>query len=199
MKRDWVVWAGCVLLFLSGGVFFNLFPNGPSLIGWFNDNQGVAAWVQAVFSIVAIIAAASFPVLHEKARERRERRDVLVTLKSLALPLKDHLEKMQRAFELPSFRGRWVSGEGPKELLVMKQTLLEIPASMFVGFELSLLAEIRLAHSEALDVSNYLIDPGGVVRRGGSPGLMYQNSCKRCVTSLNRVVETIDGLRKACL
>ena len=42
-----------------------------NLLGFTEAHQGMAAWVQAVFSVLAIVFAAFVPWLHELSRERR--------------------------------------------------------------------------------------------------------------------------------
>lgn len=193
MNRDPVIWAGCVLLFLSGGALFYLVPNGPPLATWFNNNQGLAAWVQAIFSIFAIVAAGYLPIWHEVVRERKQRRSVRASLHFFALPLKEHLEKMKKALERADWVARWSCSDGPRELKVMGQALNEMPASMMVGFELNFLSDIRLAHIRAVEIDSLLraSDEGFLKMMSGD--VTYLDDCKRMISNLDRVIETLDG------
>ena len=193
MKKDPVIWVGCVLLFLSGGVLFYLVPNGPPLVTWFNNNQGLAAWVQAIFSVFAIIAAGYLPIWHELVRERKQRRNVRANLHFFALPLRKHLEQMKKALAESDWVARWSDSDGPRELKVMGQALNEIPASMMVGFEINLLADIRLAHIHAIEIDKLFLASDADFSSMMSGDVSYFDDCRRMISSLDLVIETLDS------
>lgn len=192
MKKDWVVWVGCVCLFLAGGVFFKLFSCTSSGFEYLNHNQGLAAWVQAVFSVIAILAAAYFPVAHEKARERRQRKDVHDTLLFIARPLREHLQRMKTCLDEHSWAPRWIMGDGPKELAIMGQSLKEIPASLMVGFELTLLASIRLAYSQAVEADALLHQFLGDRQQKFEDEIEHSEICGKMISELDRVIHALE-------
>ena len=120
---------------------------------WIEHHPGLASWVQAVFSIIAIGAAACFPYFHERAKEKRATK---ATLKSL-IYLASELVGMQRRLlsALLDQRGYvvWGLGRGPADLKLLGGLVEEIQASMHVGFHLAYLSELRAGFGHALNLS----------------------------------------------
>ncbi|MBM3106146.1 hypothetical protein IIE18_13475 [Pseudomonas sp. V1] len=196
MRKDWVVWGGCVCLFGAGIVFSKVLPDGGlwELGKVAKESEAMAAWVQAIFSVIAIMAAGAFPVLHERAKERRQRADIRLSLTYIAGPLKRYLEQMERALEDPAWISRWVYSGGPEQLNVLGQILSEMPAGSMVGFELSLLADLRLAHARAVQVDRVLQDPGSDVISIMNNNVDASDSCKQAISDLGLAIETLEGL-----
>lgn len=194
MKKDGVVWVGCVCLFGAGMVFSKLLPDsGIWEIGRLaRENEAMAAWVQAVFSVIAIVAAAMFPTLHERSKERRQRADIRVSLSYIAGPLKSYLEQMEKALEDPTWISRWVNSGGPEQLRVLGQILSEMPAGSMVGFELSLLADLRLTHARAADVDKNLREPAENMFKILSDHADAELSCKQAISDVKLVIETLE-------
>lgn len=77
LKKDWVVWGGCLGLFCAGAVFSNLFPPSTwsiwsGALTWINSNPNLAAWVQA-FGAIAAIGIAIWVPYRQRAQEAKER------------------------------------------------------------------------------------------------------------------------------
>ncbi len=196
MKRDRVVWGGCVCLFGAGVVFSKLLPDGG--IWEFGKaamaNEAMPAWIQAIFSVVAIVAAGIFPALHERAKEQRQRSNIRVTLSYIAGPLKRHLEQMERALHDQTFIARWIYSGGPEQLGVLGQILNEMPVGSMVGFELSLLADLRLAHARAVGVDKVLHEPASDVINMLNNEAEATDSCRQAISDLRLAIETLEGL-----
>lgn len=114
-----------------------------SMLVWIEHHPGLASWVQAVGSILAIFAAGWFPFAHEQAKERRLRVNTLKSLLHLSVQLRDLQVRIMKSLSDEGLSGRWLNGEGSKELLLTSQLISEIPASMLVGFEMTYLSDMR--------------------------------------------------------
>lgn len=84
LKKDWVVWSGCLGLFCAGAVFSNLFPPSTRSIWsgaftWINSNPNLAAWVQA-FGAIAAIGIAIWVPYRQRAQEAKERANTKVEI-----------------------------------------------------------------------------------------------------------------------
>jgi hypothetical protein len=176
-------------------VFSKLLPDGGiwELGRLAKNNEAMAAWVQAIFSVIAIVAAAMFPAHHERSKERRQRADIRVSLTYIAGPLKRYLEQMERALEDPTWISRWVYSGGPEQLRVLGQILSEMPAGSMVGFELSLLADLRVAHARAADVDKILREPATELLNKLTNNADAKLSCKQAISDLELAIETLEG------
>lgn len=135
---------------------------------WIEHHPGLASWVQAVFSIIAIGAAACFPYIHERAKEKRATKATLTSLIYLASELVGMQRRLLSA--LLDQRGYvvWGQGRGPADLKLLGVLVSEIQASMHVGFHLAYLSELRAGFAHALDLSGQM-----VVRNFGELGSQY--------------------------
>jgi hypothetical protein len=110
---------------------------------WIESHPGLASWVQAIGSIFAIAAAGWFPFAHERAKEKRLRKNTLNSLLYLSVSLRDLQLKIMESLSNDGRNLRWLNGDGPGELEQTSQLISEIPASMLVGFEITCLADMR--------------------------------------------------------
>lgn len=127
-----------------------------SISFWIEHHPGMASWVQAVGSILAILAAGWFPFAHERAREKRQRASVLKSLLHLSKSLTDLQIRLLKSLSSDEWSERWVNGDGSRELSLIGQLISEIPASMLVGFEMSYLADLRFCAESANDADKML-------------------------------------------
>ncbi|MGZ9667517.1 hypothetical protein ACXX9E_15725 [Pseudomonas sp. GNP014] len=161
---------------------------------WIEHHPGLASWVQAFGSIGAIIAAGYFPIAHEKARERRDRRNVLKTLIYLAEPLESHLQKLSKSLLETDYQKRWIASDGPKELRIIGNALMELPASMVVAFEVTLLTDLRLAHECAAEIDTYLHETKSAAQVIRMENLEYYNVCENSVSRVQAIKKALLGM-----
>lgn len=178
---------GLAVLFVAGLVMTSV---SLSSIEW-------ASWVQAVGSVAAICAAAYFPIAHEVRREKRERREVLRTLSYFAESLNRYITRISNALIEPDLHSRWLISDDSRRLGILGQALNEIPASMVVGIELSLLTDLKYAYGYVAEMDEFLkvTLPGSV--HGFAESLRYFEICQACLTDIDLVKDTVDGLALA--
>lgn len=140
----------CVLLFIV--YFIALAVRSLDLNG-----GDVASWVQAIGSILAIVAAGLFPVVHERSKEKRVRKNTLSSLLYLSVSLRDLQVRIMGALGNDGWNLRWLNGDGPMELIQVSQLISEIPASMLVGFEITCLADMRSCAGFAQSMHEILV------------------------------------------
>ncbi|NWB63671.1 hypothetical protein [Pseudomonas sp. F1002] len=164
---------------------------------WIEAHPGLAAWLQAVFSVLAICAAGYFPIAHEERRARRERCDVLRGLGYFSSTLHGYFIQLSRATLEPDQHRRWLFSDNSRRLNVLGQALNEIPASMVVGFELALLTDLKHACLHAIDIDSFLKSrtPGNI--RDLVDDFRYSDICRACLVDIQLVQETVDGLMAA--
>jgi hypothetical protein len=164
---------------------------------WIEHHPGLASWVQALGSIGAIIAAGYFPIAHENAREKRDRRNVLLTLSYLADPLEKIMQQLSQALLETDYQNRWLASDGSRQLNILGTALAEIPASMVVAFEVTLLTDLKFACECAIEADQYLkVSTPGAIRQ--IPGnINHYNACRNCVDRIQLVQNTLSGLIKA--
>ncbi|WP_122670036.1 hypothetical protein [Pseudomonas viridiflava] len=187
LKTLWI----CVVIC---GVFFLAFVG--LILALKGATSEMAAWVQAIFSVVAIGAAGWFPIAHEERKEKRQRRNVLRTLGFLSDPIEKLLILQKAALLKIDAHHRWLNCESSRELLLFSRALNEIPSSMVVGIELSLLTDLRSAYEYAADIDAVLkvSAPGNLSALGVN--MKYYAACERSIESILLVKETIEGLKK---
>lgn len=111
---------------------------------WIESHPGLASWVQAIGSILAIGAAGLFPFFHERAKENRLRRNTLKSLLHLSVSLRDLQLRIKGSLANDGRNLSWLKGDGPAELDQIGQLISELPASLFVGFEMACLSDMRI-------------------------------------------------------
>lgn len=156
-----------------------------------------ASWVQAVGSIAAICAAAYFPIAHEVRREKRERREVLRTLSYFAESLNGYIGRISKALLETDLHSRWLVSDDSRRLGILGQALNEIPASMVVGIELSLLTDLKYAYEYVAEMDGFLkiTTPGAIHTLAAN--FRYSEICQSCLNDIDLVKETVDGLALA--
>ncbi|PWK42262.1 hypothetical protein [Pseudomonas sp. OV226] len=164
---------------------------------WIEHHPGLASWVQAFGSIGAIIAAGYFPIAHEKVREKRDRRNILRTLSYLADPLEKIMQQLSQALLETDYQNRWLASDGSRQLSVLGKALTEIPASMVVAFEVTLLTDLKFACECAIEADQYLkvSNPGAI--RQLPENIDHYNACRNCIERLQLVKNTLSGLIEA--
>lgn len=74
----------------------------------------------------------------------------------------------------------------------MGQSLKEIPASLMVGFELTLLASIRLAYSQAVEADALLHDFLGDRQQKFEDELDHSQLCEKMISELDRFINALE-------
>ena len=110
---------------------------------WIESHPGLASWVQAIGSIAAIAAAGFFPFIHERAKEKQTRRNTLTSLLHMANRLENLLVMEGNALGDEIGHEMWRTLNRTQELKLVSQLVDELPASMFIGFEMTYLSELR--------------------------------------------------------
>ncbi|NWE75147.1 hypothetical protein [Pseudomonas yamanorum] len=164
---------------------------------WIESHPGLASWVQAFGSIAAIIAAGYFPIAHEKAREGRDRRNILRTLLYLAEPLENYLDKLSKALLETSYHNRWLFSDYSKKLHVIGKAIDELPASIFVAFEVTLLTDLKFSYQCAVEADRYLqqVSPSDVGALENK--LRYRDMCETSISTVQSIREALRGLIEA--
>jgi hypothetical protein len=103
------------------------------------------AWVQAVGSIAAIIAAWLIPYQHEQMRVRKQKEDLLASVGWLAFRVKnsfDHMEDVIGRSE-PGARDRWLFLSQPISWIIHRDAAREFPLAGFTSDEIAFLLSLR--------------------------------------------------------
>lgn len=124
---------------------------------WIESHPGLASWVQAIGSILAIGAAGLFPFVHEQAKEKRQRRNTRKSLLHLSVSLRDLQLRIKESLANDGRNLRWLKGDGPAELEQIRQLISELPASLFVGFEMACLSDMRICAGFAQEMHSILV------------------------------------------
>lgn len=148
----WALWAFVAV----GAVGWALFV----LLKAFGVLEHAAAWVQALGSIGAIIAAGYFPIAHEKVREKRQIKNTLTSLMHLAGVLVSIQDSQYKALKNESAYDRWKHTDKPGELEMLCSLVAEFPVSMVVGQHIEYLSEIRSSCLSAAKLSRNMIEWG---------------------------------------
>ena len=122
------------LLVLAGLLFF---------LPWANPNA--PAWVQAVGSIAAILAAWQIPYQHERLRAQKQKEDLLASVSWLALRVKnsfDHMAGVIKKSDVDA-RNRWLFLASPLDWSIHRDAAREIPLTGFTYDEISWLLSLR--------------------------------------------------------
>lgn len=146
MSRKVVVirftWAGVAkAFFLSPLVIipFSLLVHLP----W--DSANAPAWVQAVGSVAAIIAAWWIPHQHEKSRVEKQKDELLASVGWLALRISNTFTHMASVIEKSTPEGRdgWSFVDGPLSWKIHRDAAREFPLTGFTHDEISWLLALR--------------------------------------------------------
>ncbi|WP_055135005.1 hypothetical protein [Pseudomonas corrugata] len=140
-----------VIRFTGAGVLRFLFLSPVVLIPsylvfslpW--ESSNAPAWVQAVGSIAAIIAAWMIPHRHEQMRIRKQKEDLLASVSWLALRVKNSFEHMAGVIgeSKAGPRDRWLFLSGPLCWTVDRNAAQEFPITGFTHDEISWLLSLR--------------------------------------------------------
>lgn len=123
---------------------------------WIEAHPGLASWLQAVFSVIAIVAAGLFPFRHERARERTLRRNGLMTFLYLSTQLKVLQVRLLETLQHEGHQVSWGSDKGMKEIEFLEQLAAELPVNILAGFEVSFLVDLRFGFAHATNINKIL-------------------------------------------
>lgn len=103
------------------------------------------AWVQAVGSIAAIIAAGLIPYQHEQVRTRKQKEDLLASVAWLALRVKNSFDHMADVIGRSESRARdnWLFLAQPNNWVIHRDAAREFPLTGFTRDEIALLLSLR--------------------------------------------------------
>jgi len=128
-----------------------------------NAGEVGAAWVQAIGSVAAILAAWMIPHLHERARLRKVQNDIYDSAGWLALRIRNELTAMQNVLDRAVEEADpaesvviWRTVGGVAECSIHKQAADELPISAFCGVDISYLMAIRAAAGFGVECSEVL-------------------------------------------
>jgi len=110
---------------------------------WGSENA--PAWVQAVGSIAAIIAAWLIPYQHEQMRARKQKEDLLTSVAWLALRVKnsfDHMADVIGRSESDA-RDRWLFLSQPNKWAIHRDAAREFRLTGFTSDEIAWLLSLR--------------------------------------------------------
>lgn len=131
--------------------FIVLFPVLLLLAGWLYclpwASPNAPAWVQAVGSIGAILAAWQIPYQHERLRVKRQKADLLASVSWLALRVKNSFDHMAGVINKSDVeaRNRWLFLAAPLDWKIHRDAAREFPLSGFTHDEISWLLSLRSA------------------------------------------------------
>ena len=125
---------------------------------WVEAHPGLASWLQAVFSVLAICAAAALPIWHERVKEKRQIENTITSLMYLASELTSIHRRLLRALKSEDDYCNWHFGEKTHDLEMICNLAAEIPASMVVGERMAYLFEIRKSCEHAKDLALTISD-----------------------------------------
>jgi hypothetical protein len=163
---------------------------------WIEGHPGLASWIQAIFSVFAIAAAGYFPVAHERKRENRARKNMLRTLGYVAYTLETLIDGLSKALADKDLQRSWGQSANDRKIRIVGQALSEIPASLLVGVELHLLADLRFAQECAVEADDFIraVSPDDI-------SVIFENvrlieTCQRCIVDVQIAQEAVEALAK---
>lgn len=161
---------------------------------WIESHPGLASWIQAIFSVIAIVAAGYFPIAHERKREGRDRKNMLSTLGYVAFTLEKLIAGLSSALSDKDLQRSWCASSNGRKIRIIGQALNEIPASSLVGIELHILADLRFAQECAVEIDDFILtispDDISVIFESAR----YAAVCKSCLDDVQIVQETLEAL-----
>ena len=110
------------------------------------DSPNAPAWVQAVGSIAAIIAAWLIPYQHEQMRVRKQKEDLLASVAWLALRVKNSFDHMVGVIQRsePEALDHWLFLSEPSDWAIHRDAAREFSLAGFTHDEISWLLESPL-------------------------------------------------------
>lgn len=163
---------------------------------WIESHPGLASWIQAIFSVIAIAAAGYFPVAHERRREGRERKNMLSTLGYAAFTLEKLIEGLSEALVKESSHRQWRVTANSRRIKIIGKALNDISAGSLVGAEHHMLADLRLAQECAVEIDDFLCTSSpGDIRILLENGYHYER-CKSCLMDVQIAQEAVEALIK---
>ncbi|WP_289139555.1 hypothetical protein [uncultured Pseudomonas sp.] len=160
---------------------------------WIEGHPGLASWVQAIGSILAIGAAGLFPFVHERAKEKRLRRNTLRSLLHLSVSLRDLQLRIRDSLANDGRNLRWLKGDGPAELNQISQLISELPASLFVGFEMACLSDMRICAGFAQEMHSIILLSKSSQIDGIYDMDELLNSNQRKINQIERVIKYLES------
>lgn len=127
---------------------------------WIEMHPGLASWLQALFSVLAIGAAGALPIWHERVKESRQIENTITSLMYLASELISIHRRLLRALESEDDYADWAFGDKTHDLELICSLASEIPASAVVGKRMAYLFEIRKSCEHAQDLAFTISEPG---------------------------------------
>ncbi|MDD1011568.1 hypothetical protein M5G27_29340 [Pseudomonas shahriarae] len=126
---------------------------------WIEAHPGLASWLQAFLSVLAICAAGALPIWHERVKEIRQIENTITSLMYLASELTSIHRRLLRALESEDECADWRFGNKTHDLEMICALAAEIPASMVVGERMAYLFEIRKSCEHAKDLDFIISEP----------------------------------------
>lgn len=161
---------------------------------WIEGHPGLASWIQAIFSVIAIVAAGYFPIAHERRRESRERKNMLSTLGYVAFTLEKLIAGLASALSDKDLQNSWRISSNDRKIRIIGQALNEIPASSLVGIELHLLADLRFAQECAVEIDDFIratsLDDMSVMFEN----VRHTEVCQSCLIDVQIAQEAVEAL-----
>lgn len=120
--------------------------------------------------------------------------NVLGNLDYLAGPLLRFLKELRDAVINVDNHYRWQAGDGAQRLRILGRAIDEIPSTLVVRVELSLLADLRYSYQSAENISNVLFSkkPEDFQLENDVEELV--RLCEICIADIKLAKETIEGL-----
>lgn len=121
------------------------------LLGWWVcswdwESNNAPAWVQAVGSVLAIIAAWFVPQLHEAAKERRKRDQMLRNLGWMAIRTRVMGRRLIEVLDFPDANlSGWIGLNDLERWNVQRQAVDTFPIETLAGDDVVIIANLRLA------------------------------------------------------
>ena len=164
---------------------------------WVELHPGLASWIQAIFSVIAIAAAGYFPVAHERKRENRGRINMLRTLGYVAHTLEVLISGLADALAEKDLQQRWRVSANDRKIRIIGQALNEIPVSLLVGVELHLLADLRFAQECALEIDGFIRTVSPEDTSNLFENVEHIQTCASCLIEVQIAQEAVEGLTKS--
>ncbi|SDF23447.1 hypothetical protein [Phytopseudomonas seleniipraecipitans] len=189
IKRPWFFPMMIILLFIA--VF------GATYAPWGAD--AAPAWVQAVGSVAAIIAAWLIPQLHDHHREKKNREDVIASIHWVAVMGKNNLQALIGVIERSEvgYLKFWKSTSSGADFKILLDAANAVPLTTFSGSDISYVINLRQALSfgdECAEVLRNWTDGEAPLLAGAFPKI---NNLTHHAHQIDWVLEQLAGMADA--
>jgi hypothetical protein len=158
---------------------------------WMDSNTGLAAWLQAVFSVITIVFAVWFPIKLERAKRQIVRIDCLQNLLYAAVELILKNQDLLRVHKGDIPLVDWFDNDITKEIELLSRFVHEMPVGMFVGLEMRLLLDLRAGYGKAAETIQMIVRSHEIGVHSDDDDVRLSLRIKKAVAQAERIRDSV--------